>query len=126
MPGNYLQKQIFPFFNSVKKPVTETGTSDSFCANYLYSTMNIEVSGVTSGDIIIEGCINILNKDGSNKKEDECVWTKLSFVDLSTMTLGSSIVSDGIYSVGIDGMSRVRIVINSISGSATIVGVAGV
>ncbi len=126
MAGSNLNKKVFPFFNSVKNPVGKAGTSDALILSYLYSSMNIEVSGVTSGDISVEGCINTLNPDGSVKTDEECSWSKLSLIDLNGMKTIDSIPGDGIYALGVDGMSRVRVVINSISGSATIVGVAGV
>ncbi len=126
MIGSNLNKKIFPFFDSVKDPVRKTGVSDSLILNHLYSAVSVEVSGITSGDIAVEGCINSLNSDGTVKTDEECSWSKLSLIDLNGMKTIDNITANGIYAVGVDGMSRVRVVINSVSGAATIVGVAGV
>lgn len=118
-----LDKQIFPFFDSVKTPVTASGTSESFHNNG-FGSMTIEVSGAASGEI--EGCINILNADGSVKADSACSWSSLAVVNLGDLSLSSSFSGIGHYSVSISGMARVRVVLSSVSGSVTIVGVAEV
>ncbi len=125
MPSIRTDKQIFPFFDSVKTPVTEAGTSESFHNNG-FATLILEVSDATSIKLTVEGCINILNTNGTTKTDEECAWTTLAAIDLSAYSVLDEISSNGIYAIGINGSARVRVVVSEISGSATITGVAEV
>ena len=125
MPSIRIDKQIFPFFDSVKNPISAAGTSESFHNNG-FSTMIIEVDASGSASMTVEGCINIIESDGETKEDSDCTWTELAIINLSDYSVLSSITASGIYAVGINGTARVRIVCSSISGTATIVGVAEV
>lgn len=128
MPSIRADKQVFPFFNSVKVPVTAAGTSDSF-HNSGFDTLALEVSPSGSSSSVtiegyVEGCINIVAPDGTTLEDADCAWTQLALID-ATLNKQTTF-EQGIYFVGINGMARVRVVVTSISGSATIVGVAEV
>ena len=123
MPSIRVDKAIFPFFDSVRTPVTAAGTSDAF-HNAGYSTMILEVSDGVEGSV--EGCINIVNPDGSTKTDNECDWSSLALINMADYAVGDTFTEAGHYAVGINGMSRVRIVLTSVSGEATILGVAEV
>ena len=125
MPSIRADKQIFPFFDSVKTPVTAAGTSESFHNNG-FSTLNLEVSTSGSVSLYVEGCINILNADGTTKTDAQCEWTKLAIISLADYSVADTISAAGIYAVGINGTARVRAVVTSASGNTTIVGVAEV
>ncbi|MBO7732408.1 MAG: hypothetical protein J6S67_07640 [Methanobrevibacter sp.] len=116
-------KQIFPFFDSVHTPITAAGTSSSFHNNG-FSTLIIEVTGTAEG--YVEGCMNIINPDGSTKTDDECVWGELGLIDLKAYKVLEEFQESGHYAVGINGMARVRIVVISVTGEVTILGVAEV
>lgn len=126
MVGNNLNKIIFPFFNSVKVPISAGGSSDSLRLNCLYDSVTLEISGGGTGMIYVEGCINILNADGSTKTDAQCSWTKMSMMDMKTMSIVDVIKGDGIYSITTSGLNRIRVTIESISSPITVVGVAGV
>ena len=121
MPSIRTDKQIFPFFDSVKNPITSIGVSDAFHNNG-FGTMTIEVDGVAGG--YVEGCMNIINSDGSAKTDNECSWTKLALINMEDFSVSSTFTTTGKYCIGINGMTRVRVVLTSISGSAVIVGTA--
>lgn len=125
MPSIRTDKQIFPFFDSVKTPVTEAGTSESFHNNG-FSTLILEISDATSISLTVEGCINILNTDGTAKTDEECTWSTLAVIGLGSYNVADAITDNGIYAIGINGTARVRVVVSAISGSATITGVAEV
>lgn len=120
-----VDKQIFPFFDSVKTPITAAGTSESFF-NSGFSVINIEVATGGSASLTVEGCINILKPDGTAKTDAECDWTQLAVINLSDYSVSDTITAAGIYAVGINGTARVRVVAGSVSGETTIVGVAEV
>lgn len=121
MPSIRTDKQIFPFFDSVKTPVTEAGTSDAFHNNG-FGTMTIEVAGTAGG--YVEGCMNIVNSDGTTKTDSECSWTKLGLINMENFSVSSTFSAEGKYCVGINGMARVRVVLSSVTDSVTIVGTA--
>lgn len=125
MPSLRADKQIFPFFDSVKTPVTAAGTSESF-HNSGFSTLDLEVSTSGSVSLYVEGCVNILNTDGTAKTDAQCEWTKLAAISLSDYSVSDTITAAGIYAVGINGTARVRVVVTAASGNTTIVGVAEV
>ena len=59
--------QIFPFADSVKTPITESGATKSF-HNHGYRSLTLEISGdVTSINLKVEGCL----KDNSKKVFDD-------------------------------------------------------
>ena len=125
MTGGRVDKQIFQFFDSVKSPVTSAGTSDSFF-NIGYSSMTLEVSGTGSIAGRVEACMNILNSDGTAKTDAQCTWTTLGILNLTSFAMGTSFSANGVYAFAIDGLARVRVVLTSVSGSATVVGTAEV
>ena len=125
MPSIRTDKQIFPFFDSVKTPISAAGTSEPFYNNGP-SVLNLEVSTSGSVSLTVEGCINILNTDGTTKTDAQCEWTELAIISLSDYSVSSSITAPGIYAIGINGTARVRVVVASASGETTIVGVAEV
>lgn len=116
-----MDKQIFPFFDSVKTPITAAGISDSF-HNAGFSIITIEVVGEVAGTV--EGCINIVNPDGTTKPDEECDWMSLALIDLKDYSVYESIPGEGHYCIGINGMARVRVNLTSVSGESVIVGVA--
>ena len=123
MPSIRVDKHYFPFFDSVKVPVTAPGTSDSFL-NAGYDTMILEVAGTAGG--YVEGCINIMQPDGTTKPDAQCAWNKLALINLKDYDVTESFSAAGQYAIGINGMSRVRVVLTSVSGEATVLGVAEV
>ena len=123
MPSIRTDKQIFPFFDSVKTPVSTAGTSEAF-RNNGFETLILEVSGATSISLTVEGCINIIKPNGETMTDEECSWTPLAIINMTGFEVLSEITSNGIYAIGINGNARVRTVIDSIEGEAVITGVA--
>ena len=112
MVNSNLNVQIFPFFDSVKNPITTDQTSGSFNNNG-YNHLTLEVSGTGSASITVEGCINILNADGSVKKDADCSWT----------VINDEVSAVGIYQIDITGLSRVHLKAENVTGTGlTIVG----
>ena len=126
MPSIRLDKQIFPFFNSVKKGEIESAESSVFNNNG-FNIMKLEVNTKSNGSIMIGvlGCVNILNEDGTEKTDDECSWVPLSGID-NNFNIVSLIGRNGLFSFSIDGLARVKITNLGSSLSGTIVGVAEV
>lgn len=123
MPSIRTDKQIFPFFDSVKTPVSAAGTSEPF-RNNGFSTLTLEVSGATSIALSVEGCVNIIKPNGETMTDEECSWTPLAIINMSDFSVLSEIADNGIYAIGINGNARVRVVVSSIEGEAIITGVA--
>lgn len=116
-----MDKQIFPFFDSVKTPITEAGTSESFHNNG-FSLLTLEVSGDSVG--YVEGCINIIKPNGIAKTDEECEWEKLALINLKNFDVTEKFEEKGHYSIAINGMARVRVVLESVNADSVIVGVA--
>ena len=123
MPSIRTDKQIFPFFDSVKSPLTAAGTSESF-HNSGFSTMILEIANATAISAKVEACVNILKPNGEAMTDNECEWTQLAVIGMSDYAVSDSISDNGIYAIGINGTARVRVVVESVSGSAVITGVA--
>lgn len=122
MPSARLDKQNFPFFDSVKNPVTAVGISDSY-HNVGFDTLILEVAGSEDIELKVQGCSNILKEDGmTSKSDDECEWSDLAVINAKNFDVSESISSNGIYYIGINGLMRVRVSVTSITGSATILG----
>lgn len=121
MPNLNLNVKIFPFFDSVKTPLTSDGTSDSF-GNNGYDNLTLEVSGAGSGVFAVQGCVNTLNADGNPLDDEDCAWTTLAVINANSYSKATSIGANGIYYVGVHGVSRVRVAATSVSGPKTIVG----
>lgn len=116
-----LNVQIRPFFDSVRTPLSEDKTCDGVWTNG-YDTLTIEVSGTGSGTLVVQGCVNTMDANKIQLKDDQVSWTNLYVLDASTYEHKTAIISNGIYHVDIVGISRVRIAATSVSGELTIVG----
>lgn len=112
--------KYFPFYDSVKNPITQSGIS-SPCYNAGYDTLILEISGADSISATVEGCVNSIDSNSNSLEESDCPYTSLSIMDKEYNFI-DSITSDGIYYIAINGCSRVRINTASITGSARIVG----
>ncbi len=124
MPLPRLDKQFYAFFNSQRNPVSAAGTSESYY-NSGYSSMTIEVSGTDNINAHVEGCLSIENPDGTNKTDEQCSWTQLKLIDLSTLDQVNAMEAKGLYLLALCGCQRIRVVIDSIEGSATILSILG-
>lgn len=119
---NNLNVKYFPFFGSMKTPVTAAGTSDPLY-NSGYDIMILEVSGDCSAiDLVIEGCVNQLNDKELPLPEADCEYSNLTILKSDDFSIIDKIEEKGVYYVPVLGRSRVRAKINSISGSAIILG----
>ena len=124
MANTRVDYQIFPFGDSVKNPIEETGATKSF-HNHGYRSLTLEISGdVTSINLKVEGCINIIDAAGNNLDDNQVYWIGIPLVDATTGGLVNTAEKKGIFRVDITGLSRVRVNIASLSGKATVVGVA--
>lgn len=125
MANTNLNVRLFPFFDSVEHPLTEAAISDSYW-NSGYNKMVLEVSGEGTGVFKVEGCINTLGSDGHILDDNDCYWTELGAVatpSYSIQNAQSAITDNGIYYIDITGLSRIRIVAESVEGNGvTIVG----
>ena len=122
MPNSNLNVKFFPFFDSVKNPITTDGTSES-CNNNGYDRLTLEVTGTGTGTISVEGCVNFLDAAGNEKQDSDCTFTAIQVLDLSDYEMKSSIASVGIYQVDIAGLSKIHIKAENVTGTGlTIVG----
>lgn len=116
-----LNIQVVPFFDSVKNPITSDDTSKGFWANG-YDNLAVEVSGTGSGTIVVQGCINTVDASGKQLDDQDISWTDLSMLSATNYSQKATITENGIYYVGVSGISRVRVQATDVSGSLTIVG----
>ena len=122
MVNSNLNVQIFPFFDSVKNPITTDQTSDSFHNNG-YDRLTIEVSGSGSGKFEIQGCVNTQGADGQPLDDANCSWTSTKVLDITDYEMKDKIEATGIFQIVITGMSRVRVKATDVSGTGlTVVG----
>lgn len=112
--------KYFPFFGSVKNPVTAPGVSGA-CFNNGFDLLVLEVSGATTIEAVVEGCINNIDADGNQLDEADCVYTELTIMDIG-YNIVEKIEDNGIYYIGINGCSRVRVNATALTGSVKIVG----
>ena len=124
MATSRVDYQIFPFADSVKTPIEESGATKSF-HNHGYRSLTLEISGdVSSINLKVEGCINIIDAAGNNLDDDQVYWIGIPLVDATTGGVVNTAEKKGIFRVDITGLLRVRVSVESISGAATVVGVA--
>ena len=117
-----LNVQIFPFFDSVKNPITSAGTSTSF-NNSGYDRLTLELSGLGSGKIEVQGCVNTLNANGEPMSDSDCTWTTTQILSISDYEMKNKAEANGIYQVTITGFSRIRVKATDVSGTGlTVVG----
>lgn len=121
MANSNLNIQIVPFFDSVKNPLAADGTSKGYWVNG-YDNLAVEVSGTGSGAIVVQGCINTLDADDQQMDDQDINWTDLSMLSATNYSQKATITENGIYYVGVSGISRVRIQATGVSGTLTIVG----
>lgn len=116
-----LNVTTFPFFDSVKHPLAESGISKSYWNNG-YDNLTFEISGEGSGNIVVEGCVNTVNENGEQLADDELTWVPLSMLNASDYTQNAILTKKGIYFVGVLGISRVRVNATNVTGNLTLVG----
>lgn len=116
-----LNTHIVPFFDSVKEPLTETKISDSVWNNG-YDNLSLEISGEGTATIIVQGCVNTVDAKGQQLSDDKIQWTDLSMLSAKDYSQKPLLLENGIYYVGIIGISRIRINATDVSGNKTIVG----
>lgn len=122
MANSFLNLRTFPFFDSVKNPVKESKTSDSFY-NAGYQLMTLEVSGTGTGTLKVQGCVNTMSPNGEQLDDDDCSWTDIKVSEYSSDEKAATISATGIYKVYVAGLSRIRIKAETVSGDGlTIVG----
>lgn len=93
------------------KGISSPAVSEEY-DNYYGSSLVIEASGLSGHDISIEGKIL--------KSIDE--WTKLAIVDLATMGIVTSIISDGLYALSVDGIRCIRANNKGANGEISLIG----
>ncbi len=113
-----LDQQKFPFFRGA----SAAATSDIY-NNSAYGVLTLEVSGASSISLKVQGCVNVENADKTLIPDNNLVWSDLAVIDTKDYSVGSSITANGIYAIGISGLAKIRVVIESISGTANVIGV---
>ena len=116
-----LDVKYFPFFDSVKHPVSEAGESDAFNNNG-FSLMTLEISGASAINAKVQGCVNVLNENGDMMEAEDLVWVDLGMFNVQDFKLIKNVEDNGSWFVGIAGFSKIRVNIDSVSGEATVVG----
>ena len=117
-------KEIHVFFDSVKTPVSAAAVSPSIGTNG-FQVLTLEVSEADAS-LTVQGCLNVIGADGLLKADANCEWTDLAIIDLSDYSVIDKITKKGIYCIGIGDTARYRVNLESVDGSATIIGYAGV
>ena len=104
----------FTFFEDASTPVE----SEGIFYNLTGSEMIIEVTGDSVSTINFLGIVNSENSDS---------WTILSVINANDFSVIKDVVSNGIYILGIDGISKIKASITSIdSGNVSVFGKVGV
>lgn len=116
-----LNTHIVPFFDSVKEPLTEAKISDSVWNNG-YDNLSLEISGDGTATVTVQGCVNTVDAEGQQLPDSELQWTDLSMLSAKDYSQKPVLSENGIYYVGIIGISRIRINATEVSGNKIIVG----
>ena len=126
MINSGINVELCPFFDSVKTPITKTGVSPAKW-NSGHKSMALQVSGTASSfTAVVEATINTIAANGASLDDAQCAWSPISVVAFNGLAASNNISSVGLYEVGIGGLSRVRVNVQSASGaSLTIVGALG-
>lgn len=113
-----LDQKRFPFF----REQSSAGVSDIF-NNTMYGSLTLEISGVEAIQLKVQGCIKIEDADKNPIPEQDLEWSDLGLIAIKNFTVVETAVANGIYSVSIAGLNKVRVVIESVTGDATVIGV---
>ena len=115
-----LDQKVFPFFRAANM----AGVSDVF-SNFNYDLLTIEVSGsAMSVQATIQGCINTVGPNKEPIDNANLEWSDLAVINTADYSVSEKINSKGIFSIGISGLSKIRVVLNNISGG--VVNIIGV
>lgn len=108
------------FMDSVKNPITAPKVSEAVRVKGL-KDITVEVSGVESALIVVEGTVNTLSSDGTILRDEDCAWTTLGVISAENYKFDNCIKENGIYFVGVSGCTKIRVQVVEITGLATIV-----
>lgn len=118
------------FYNSRHKPITSLADLNSRpydswinCNNY--SSFTIEVSGATSIDATVQGCVNMTDVDGNRLKPEDRKYSALKIINLTTFDIEEKITKDGLYQIASSGIPEVKLNVTAIEGNVIIVGAGG-
>jgi hypothetical protein len=103
---------MIEFFNSVKTPVMQTGKSSTY---NIYPHQQLAIQVTCNGKISID--VQVCQGDSDGKSE----WITLTGIS-KDFELTEKIKESNLYYYSIAGSNYVRLVINEISGKATITG----
>lgn len=106
---------VLKFFENV----SATGASIKALPT-LTSQLVLEVHGADTLSLKIYGTCYKDREDS-----DSGVYTQLAFVDLSNFSSKTEITKPGIYQFGVDGIYKIKAVLDSTSGAVTVIGKAG-
>lgn len=103
----------FKFFENA----SSAGESRIFYNPNKGSVLVLEIQATGDVEIEMQGLVNV---ELANPN-----FTSLAAIDLNSLSKTESITKSGIYAFGIDGVSQVRVVVKSITGSVTVFGRLG-
>ena len=98
----------FVFFQDV----SSAGESNVWNNPNKGSVMTLEVQGSGALDLEIKGVVNVEYANPT--------YTPIAAIDMSTLTKAVKITKAGIYSFGVDGIDKIKAVLNSVSGTFTV------
>jgi hypothetical protein len=115
------------FCDSRKKPITSiedfnSREFDTWINATNASTFVIEISGATTIEAKVGGCINMTDVDGSRLEPSKRPYVELALVNLSTFQVVNTITDNGLYQVSTSGIPEVVISIEKLEGNVVIVG----
>lgn len=112
-----LDQKKFPFF----REASSAGNSDIF-GNNGYDSLTLEVSGATGVSLKVQGCINLEDANKNPIPDANLQWSDLAVINMKNFNVGSSISENGIYAIGVNGLAKIRVVLESVTGSVTVIG----
>lgn len=120
MPSIRTDKAYFPFFKNKSTGSAFAEVGESVYRNPGYSNMVLEVSGEAVG--YVEGCVNISNFDGSEKNDSELSRGRICLINKEDFSLSDGFTKKGHYEVAINGMQKIRVVLESVGEKVIILG----
>ena len=110
-----------PYIKFFGDEVTAAGSCESIPVSG-YSSLQLQVAGFTSCSIKVQGCINFTNTSKEQLEDDDITWEDLSTINLNGFEVADAIADNGLFLVVFQGCIKLRVVVESLSGTGTITG----
>lgn len=100
--------------------LVEGTPSNSFKCNANINQALLSIEGASTVALTVEGCINDVDEEGKKLLDDDCTWIDLALVNVSNLSVVTSVEDNGAFYVTLSGFARVRINPTTLTGAPKI------